>query len=443
MLKYLILFIILLQFSSKAFTRGLDTLKYEGNYAVVIDSIKVLGNKITDTDIITRELTVGKGDIITPKIASYNKDRIYSLGIFTHVTVFPLKINKINYLIISVEESWYIYPLPFVELKYKDWNKISYGVDVLIKNFRGRNETLLGRFAAGYDHSYVIHYSTPYLNWKHNIFLSVMASYTTSFNKSQFAKNIYGNDFNYKLINGFLQIGKRFGLYNKFALNLDYNYVSNPMYIPGLSASDERIDRTFSAGFTYSYDTRDLAQFPRHGIWFSLDYKAKGLGINNINYDVAKLDYREYVKLFDDIGLKWRFVTRQTFGKLVPFYDYSYIGYDERIRGYYSKEQEGNNMYIASLEFNYPIIKDLDISLDFIPILPRELLTYRVALYIELFTDTGTTQLKGENLHINNFNTGYGTGFTLLLLPYNSLRIEYAFDKYAHPEWILGFGTSF
>lgn len=443
MLKNLIFLILFTTISLKAYSNGQDSLKYKGNYSIIIDSIKVLGNKITDKRIITRELTVGIGDEITPQIAAYNRNRIYSLGIFTHVKVFPEKVNKINYLIIYVEESWYIYPLPFIEVKYQDWNKISYGIDLLIKNFRGRNETILTRFATGYDHRYLIRYSTPYLNWKENIFFSMGASYITSPNRSALAKILYGDDFSEKFIRGFIQIGKRFGLYNRLALNLGFNYVGNPKYIPGLSASDQRIDRSISLGISYSYDSRDLVQFPRNGLFLSFNYEAKGFGINNINYDVLKFDYRQYIQLSDKISLKWRLATRQTFGKLVPYYDFSFLGYNERIRGYFNNEQEGNNLYIASLEMDYPLIRGLNVSLNFIPIIPKELLTYRIALYLELFTDTGTTQLNGKALTINDFNTGYGTGLTLLLLPYNTLRIEYAFDKYLHPEWILGFGTSF
>ena len=91
-------------------------------------------------------------------------------------------------------------------------------------------------------------------------------------------------------------------------------------------------------------------------------------------------------------------------GKLVPFYDYSYLGYSERIRGHFFDESEGNNLYLASLEFNYPLVKDFNISFDFIPIIPQQLLSYRVALYLQMFGDTGATQFKGQPISINDFH---------------------------------------
>ena len=443
MFKFSICLILFAIISSNAFCQNSDTLIYSGNYSVVIDSILISGNKITDRDIIIRELTVKKGDSITPKIAQYNKNRIFSLGIFTKVEVYPEKINNVNFLVIDVDESWYIYPIPFVDFKDKDWAKFSFGIDMVVQNFRGRNETLSGRVSFGYDPTYALNYNTPYLFWKESIFFSARFSYTHAKNKSQIAESLYGGEFREKYISGLIQIGKRFGLYNRLGISAGYNYVEHPKYIPGLSASNERIDRTFILGAEYTYDTRDLKQFPRDGIFTSLSIEDKGLGIDNINYQILSFDYREYRMLVKDLSLKWRFATRQTFGNSIPYYDYSFIGYSERLRGYYNYEREGTASYIGSVEMDYPILKDMNISLQFLPLIPKELLSYRIALYLELFTDTGTTTLKGEGLTFKDFYTGYGTGLTFLILPYNLFRVEYAINKFGHSEWILGLGLSF
>ena len=203
-------------------------------------------------------------------------------------------------------------------------------------------------------------------------------------------------------------LGNRFGLFNWAGFDIGFNYIEAPKYFKGSNASDERIDRLMKLGFSYSYDTRDLIQFPSEGMLFSYYMQFKGLGINNINYRIFNIDFREYRKLIGDLGAKWRMATRQTAGRLVPYYDFSYLGFEERIRGHFSKEREGNNYYLGSLELFHPIIKDINITLDFIPLFPKELLTYRLALYAQLFADTGITQLKGSPLRIKDFDTGYG-----------------------------------
>ncbi len=441
MIKYfLLLLLIPLVFCN---AQQQDTLKYSGKYHVVIDSIIVNGNKITENDIILKELTVKVGDFISPKIAQYNRDRIFSLGIFTRVDVFPERINDKNILIIHVEESWYIYPIPFVQLKDQDWNKISYGIDLFINNFRGRNELLLVRAAFGYDPHYFLRYYTPYLFRKENISFGAEVSFQNAENKSINARNLFGDDFHQKFIYGQISIGKRFGLYNRAEVNLGYHYVQSPVAIKGISASGKSVDRFPVIGLSYSFDTRDLAQFPRDGIYSTIKFDEKGLGIDKINYQVLQFDFREYRMLFNDLSFKWRFATRQTFGRFIPYYDYSILGYQERIRGHFNQQMEGNSYYVGSLEMNYPLIKDINVSLDFVPLVPKSLLSYRLALYLELFTDTGTTRYRGQSLSLNNFNSGYGAGIIFLILPYNILRVEGALDEYRNLEWLIGLGISF
>jgi outer membrane protein assembly factor BamA len=197
------------------------------------------------------------------------------------------------------------------------------------------------------------------------------------------------------------------------------------------------------AGASYVYDTRDLTLYATEGMYTYLNFENKGFGIDGINYRVADLEFREYRPIVEKVTAKWRISVRHTAGD-VPYYDYSYLGYSDRIRGYFHDgESEGNDRFIGSLEFNYPIIQETRINLYFIPLLPRSLLTYRVAVIAGLFGDTGTTRNAGEPVSIKNFNTGYGTGLSFLLLPYFIGRFEFAINDNGQTEWIFDLGASF
>ena len=443
MIKYFIINIVLLIVSFNVFAQTKDTTYLTGNFSIKIDSIKIEGIKVTDPNVILRELTFEIGDTVNSKIIKYNLNRIYSLGIFTHVNMIPFSYNEKNILLISVEESWYIYPIPFVEFQDKDWQKISYGLNLMIRNFRGENETLKATASFGYDPKFILYYDRPYFIKSQSIYLTLELAYQNTKNKSYIAKNIYGGDFDQKFISGSIDFGKRFNLFNRSDIFLGFDYVDNPVFIKGISASNNRIDRQFSIGTSYTYDTRDLFQFPSVGTYLYADYQLKGLGIDDINYQVADLDLRKYFLLLDGLRLKWRFATRQTFGNLVPYYDYSFFGYNERIRGYFSTEMEGNDLYVTSLEMNYPIIKDINIDFNFVPIIPQSLLSYRFAVYFELFMDSGTTRFWGQNLSIKSLYSGYGAGLVFLILPYSELRTEFAINDYGRTEFILGLGSSF
>lgn len=393
---------------------------------------------------ILRELTIGVGDTLTPFIASYDRERIYSLRIFNEVKLIPFEYEDKNYLLISVEESWYIYPVPLFILKDKDWNKLSYGFALSWLNFRGRNERITGFATFGYDPSFGFTYFNPNLAYNQNLNFQTNLAYTNVTNRSVQAENLYGSQFEQETFVSRLQFGKRFGNYHWLYLNSGFDYIETPFYIEGINASNSRIDRTLISGLSYVYDTRDLTLYATEGLYSLINIEYKGFGIDDISYYVADLDFREYRKIADTFTAKWRVSVRHTGGKLVPYYDYSYIGYSNRVRGYfYGDEQEGNDSFIGSLEFDYPIINETRIDLYFIPLLPRSLLSYRFSLIGELFADTGATRDEGDPWTIRSFDSGYGTGLSFLILPYFICRVEFAINDNARTEWIFDLGASF
>ena len=442
MVKNLLLIIVSI-FSLNTFAQDNDSTVITGNYTVKIDTIIIRGNNITEDYIILRELTFKPGDTLTYKQASYNKDRVYSLDIFNQVKIFPLSYKNKIIAVIDVVESWYIWPIPFAELKNGDWNKISYGIDLAVKNFRGVNESVRIKAGLGYDPSLTLEYSIPILNYNQNIYFDAQLSYNSVENKSIIAQQKYGAIFDQTMINAQITLGKRIALFHNISITTGYNYIETPMYVPGINASDQRIDKLLFLGAGYAYDTRDLAQFPRNGIYSTINFIMKGLGLNDINYQVYTFDFREYRPLFWDIVGKWRFTSRLTSGKAIPYYDYSVLGYQERIRGYLHDVLEGNDYYLTSLEFFHPLIKDIDINLDFIPVVPKQFLSYRIALYSEIFADAGAVKQRDRGINIRDFDSGYGFGFTFLILPYNITRIELAFNDKLNSEIVLDVGISF
>jgi outer membrane protein assembly factor BamA len=421
-----------------------DTLFYGSDYNIVVDSIQITGNDITKDFIILRELTFGIGDTLDHHLAAYNRERIYSLRIFNEVRLRPYLNNGKNILKIEIEESWYIYPVPVITLKDRDWEKISYGLAVSLFNFRGRNETLSGFALFGYDPSFGFKYFNPNLSYNHNLNLQINLGYSTTTNKSSVAENLYGSSFEQKNFTSRVQLGKRFGNYHWAFLKSGFDYIETPFYKQGVNASEDNIDRTLIVGASYVYDTRDLSLYAADGIYALFNYEFKGLGIDGINYRVVDLEFREYRKIVEKFTAKWRISFRHTAGETVPYYDYSYLGYSERIRGYFHDgKREGNDRFIGSVEINYPIIRETRINLYWVPLLPNSLLSYRVAIIAGLFGDTGTTRNNGEPLAIKNFNTGYGTGISFLLLPYFICRLEFAINDNGKTEWIFDLGASF
>jgi len=435
--------LVYFSFTAQVFGNNSDSLAAFIRPEIVVDSIVINGNERTEEDIIIRELTFKTGDIISRKDLAYNRERIYSLGLFNFVKVFAEKDSGISNVVVQVDESWYIWPLPVWDIDDNSIKKLTYGMMLLYKNFRGRNETITAEVGFGYDPFYSFSYYNPWLDRNLNLSLKSSIGYQTVTTNSISARINAGKDFEYKHINFLFQIGKRIDLYNEIFITSGFDYFEMPSDLKKLStASGNRIDNVVNLGIDYLYDTRNLKQFPDSGFVALVSYNNKGFGMGGINYSTLNLDFRQYLSILGNLTGKWRLATRMTFGKNIPFYNYSFLGSGEKVRGHYNDVREGNHLYFASAEIKYPIIKEWDFSID-LPLIPVSLTSYRIAVFTNIFLDTGSTQFKYEPLSTRKFYSGYGCGLSVLFLPYNIFRVEFALDEYKNHEIVFDAGFSF
>ena len=439
---YIIVFLIVSLHNRNILAEEPDSLLVNDTESIRIDSIKISGNDITEDFIILRELTFKVGETVTGKILRFNRERVYSLSLFNRVEFIIGNDQNKTILEIHLSESWYIYPLPFVRAENDDLKRATYGINILYKNFRGRNETLRAKVGFGYDPSYSIYYDNPALFFGNDIGFTFGIAYSKINNRSKAAENIIGDKFQYKIFSQTISFSKRINQFNITFLSLGFNYIESPFSKKGITASGERIDRLMYGGISYLYDSRDLKQYSENGLYTFLNFSHKGFGINNISYNDFEIDFRGYRKLFEQISGKWRFVYRRTFGKLVPFYDYSYLGYGERVRGHYNDIREGKGYLLTSLELSYPVVKDWNVSFK-LPLLPESLTSARIGIYLSGFIDAGDTFNDSDSFSLSHFYSGYGFGITFLFLPYNAIRFEYALNELGRGEFTIGTGFSF
>jgi len=437
LLPIILLFIFV--FNNVTFSRNKANVDNDG--AVRIDSIRIIGNKTTKDFIILRELDFSVGDTVTIKELEYNRSRIISLRLFYSVTLNVVPENGKNILVITVEESWYIFPVPFFNLQSNKLSRSTYGMILNWKNFRGRNETIHGLISLGYNPSFRLLYLNPVIIKNSEIsFFSGISKQTVN-NQSKLAETIAGNDFDYKVLSMFAGLGYRLNNYNEVSFTIGYEYIKSPFEIRQITASGNKSDKMPTFSLLYKHDTRDLKQYPEKGVFSSVFIKHKGFGLKGISYFITGFDFREYRKIFStNFTAKWRIAFRKVFGKTVPLYDYSYLGFNEFMRGHKNDEREGENSIIGSLELSYSLIKEWVFSLK-LPLLPSSMTSYLISIRLSIFGDTGTTFNNDEPIMINRFDTGYGFGLTILFLPYNAFRFEYAFNEYGKGEFL--FGTKF
>jgi len=405
-----------------------------------IDQIIIVGNHQTKDYVILREMSVKSGSTLSLDQLEYEKNRIYSLGLFNQVelSTVPSESGLVN-LIVAVSERWYIFPYPIFGIKDRDWSKLFYGLGVLHSNFRGRNEKLSTSLVLGYDPSVSLWYRNSFLDHKGTYFLDTRVSYSKVRNKSLIAQQGAAN-FDERHVYVSAAVGRRFGNYNSVWVSSGYEIVDVTDDPQASTLSPNGIDRFPLFGLGYIHDTRDLAEYPAYGMFARATITKFGFPASQINFVRYAADLRRYVPFASRFILTGRLFTDLVAGGRTPAYNRVYFGYGNRIRGHFKEVMEGENIMGASSELHFTLLSPRYYTFMF---LPAEFEIWRFAISLAAFADAGAVWFRGEQLALNRFARGYGVGIHFLL-PYSTvLRLEYAWNEVRRGQFIFDLGSTF
>jgi len=401
----------------------------------VIDTVIVGGNEKTEAYVILDEMTLRRGSPVTAAAMEYDRERIYSLGLFTHVDIMYDSVGTVRFLYVEVRERWYIVPIPIFGFRDGDPHKIFFGAGLLHYNFRGRNQTLYGSLIFGYDPSLAFSFSDPQVDRENNLYAGISTSYSRVKNRSVVQSALTGDFYERHFdVNGTL--GKRFTLYESAGINLGFHIADVTSYLPGRTVSPGGADRYLYATASYLYDSRNLKEYATSGTMLSLYVSRSGFGESAVDYTRFGADARAYIPFAPGFSLATRLFGSVVTGGLVPTYAHTYFGTGERIRGYYRVVMEGEDIAGGTAEIRYSLLDPRTFFFSAVPI-PSEFSVWRFGVSLVLFTDTGTTWYRGDRLQFSTLATGYGAGIHFLL-PYSViLRTEYAWNLYGVGQFII------
>ncbi len=422
MLKY---FSMLLFFVSSLSAQ--DSAAYHFNFqdsTYVIADIVILGNETTKDYIVTKELSLKKGNLLTYEQLKYDIDRVYSLKLFTKVNpeVVPLDSTSAT-LFIMVRERWYFYPYPVIGYRERDWKKLYYGLGVAHTNFTGRNVRIFSEFALGYDPYVMANYYNPLINVEHAISFSFFGYYKEQHNRSLVSKGT-GPNFFEKIYSLSLGAGKRFSLYSTSNISFEFLRLSVDDNKLGRTLSTSGIDQFFSMKISYAYDTRDFREYPRVGTLFSVGVSKVGLFHSEVDFQRVGLDFRRFIPMYFDIVAAGRMFGSAAWGGRITNYSHVYFGYGERIRGYFNSILEGEQQIGLTAEIHFPVLKPRYFHIEYIPF--EQFRDIRYAVNFAAFADAGNTRYRTEPLALTRFYSGYGVGIHFLFAYSAVLRVEYA-----------------
>ena len=401
----------------------------------IIDTVIVSGNAKTKDYVILNEMTMRQGGVATNEGIGFDRGRIYSLGLFTRVDIQYDSLGSIHFLLVDVGERWYIIPFPIFGFRDGDPKRVYYGAGILHNNVGGRNQKLYGSLALGYNPSLVFSFIDPLFDHENHLYAGIALSFNRVRNRSAIEEEISGqfDELHYN-INGTL--GKRLSLYETLGLNLGYQIISVSQYREGRTVSTDGTDRYIYTTVSYTYDSRDLAEYPSRGTFIGLGITKNGFGESDLNYARYSADLRQFVPLPYGFTLGARAQSSIVSGGTVPTYGHAYFGYSERIRGYFKTVFEGEDIIGSTVELRHPLFGPNTYHIESLPI-PPEFTVWRFGISLAIFADAGTTWFRGEKLTFNSFHSGYGGGVHFLL-PYGYIvRVEYAWNDYRHGELVF------
>lgn len=413
--------------ASPAFSQGIPGVP-------VIDTIVVVGNEKTERYVIVDEMGLQPGSPVTPLQLTYDRDRIYSLGLFTSVDLQFDSLHVPRTLYVMVRERWHIIPHLILGFRDGDPKKIYYGAGFLHNNLRGRNQKLYLSLAFGYDPAFALSYLDPLFDHEHRLYLGFSLSYSRIRNRS--VEAAAAGDFDEHHYDAFATLGKRFNLNERFGLRFGFSSVIVSEYASGRTQSPDGRDDFLTLGAQYTLDTRDLAEYASRGAFTDLSLVKVGFGEGDVNYGRVGIDLRRYEPTLFDVTFVARGYGSLAFGGEVPTYGRAYLGYAERVRGYFNDVFEGENVVLGTIEFRIPIFPPRVFHLKGLPI-PQEFAFWRLGLGLAVFADAGTTWLRGDDLTYSSLRSGYGAGLDFIL-PYSLMvRISYALNDRGRGEFIL------
>lgn len=417
----------------------------------IIDSIILQGNKKTNDAILLRELTFAKGDTLYAddfdKALESSRVNLLKLSLFhsVDVTVFPLKHRGHVHTYIRVQERWYAWLWPVLEIydpnfntwyRKGDYTRLAYGLFFQHENFRGRMEKLHLIVKLGYQQQMLLLYEKPYVNKAKTLGIGTEISYArdreigyqTLNDKLDFYR---GDDFMRKTtsVSVHLRYRKRihFTHFLQFSVNRfsfsDSLLLLNKDYNAGIS----QITILPSISYLIKADYRDDRAYPLSGWYADAMLTHYGLGLSKIDYFTT---LRTSFRWHQSIGKRWNAAVLlaskfSTAGKK-PYYLSQALGYNrDYVRGYEYYVIDGDHFGLTKANIKYNLISPGSFHLNFIKS-PR-FNTIPYAIYLNAFADMGKQwpgRIQNNNKLPGKLLTGIGLGIDIVTYYDKVLRAE-------------------
>ena len=448
-----------------SFAQDLDS---DSSRIVEIRDIHIVGNKKTKERIITRELSVEKGEKYALKqlvdTLVFSRNLIYNTNLFNEVNVTVQEIGGGQAdLLVAVSERWYFYPLPIFKLadrNFNDWwvnqdrdfNRVKYGIKLNKFNARGRNEKLSLVLQSGFEQRFKFNYRIPYIDKKqrHGLIpeFLLITNNNLGFKTEDHLRTFLEGDKQLQTITGGSLIHRyRKSLYDYHFLGIGIASTQIADTIASLNPNyfgDGRTrQKSLSMFYGYQNDQRNNINYPTSGHNILFTITKSGLGaFDDINYWTLEGKFAKYSDLGKGFSLGNSVSGNVTDG-IKYFYNYGGLGFLPKlyVRGYELDLIEGQSYLLTKNSVRKLIWKHKTNISKVMPI--KQFQTLPFAFYGKLFFDGGYVKsfegYENNNRLTDKFIYGLGAGIDMVTMYDLVIRFEYSTNRDGENQFFLNF----
>ncbi len=429
-----------------------------------ISKIIITGNAVTRGAVILREISIHEGDVIAGDsiafITEQNRLRLFNLQLFNEVDQHTERIGDEITWYIHVKERWPVIPTLIVQFADRNFNtwwvtenhdvrRISAGLTLTDKNFRGNLETLAVTAEDGYTQKLGIGYMRPYVNngqtrglgFNLSYAQSRQTYYATDSDKLVYA-GTYGGPVMLRQFEGGLSYVYRPAYASKHIFQVSYkNYwVSDTILKLNADyfANGKKEAKFVEFYYRYEYNGVDNWNYSLKGLKLVMQGVVRS-GLEGLNFQsYANVEAGIFRNPFRGWYVSAIFRGRLIYPEDQPYYFRGGLGTQtDYVRGYEYYVTDGYNYGVLRLDLKREIFnKTYSLPVKYFTALP-------LRIYPKIFADAGyiDNPMPGNSFLSNRLEYSIGAGIDVVTFYDMKIRFEFAYNRLGQNGLYLHFNS--
>ena len=337
----------------------------------ILEGYKVKGNKKTKDFVILREMRQEVGQPFNAKLARRSMERVYNLGFFEDVNVKMTPGMEPDAIIMEINVEERRTGSFGIGAGYNASEGLVGSIIVSDRNFLGRGDSI----AVSYEKSaresdaqgFTFTYRKPWLDKKETA--ATLRIYNRTYQYYDYdTQGDLKERYMRKYVGGEITLSRPFSEYSTNYITLRQRKDEYVRHVSSGNAGDrsgiegaqwrkDNFGTTRSIEWQHVTDTRDNIYSPTTGGRASIDLEIGGILGGDFKFQKLSLDHQQFIKAGEhDQVWAWRGSYGWGHGDLTEFNQFR-VGGQNSLRGYRDDQFRGNRMFLATLEYRFPLFK--------------------------------------------------------------------------------------